>query len=77
VTPELHFWPAPLQALALVVSPRLKLQQKIPCPYFIFIFFPQQEIKHFLFSRHLYFTQKTHLTKVQWKIILAKFQQKV
>jgi hypothetical protein len=29
VTPELHFWPAPLQALALVVSPRLRLQQCI------------------------------------------------
>jgi len=26
VTPRLHIWPAPSQALALVASPRLKLQ---------------------------------------------------
>ncbi len=27
VTPGLHTWPAPLQALTLVMSPRLRLQQ--------------------------------------------------
>jgi hypothetical protein len=29
VTPEFHFWPTPLQALAMVASPRLGLQQKM------------------------------------------------
>jgi hypothetical protein len=28
VTPELHSWPAPLQALALIVNPRLGLWHK-------------------------------------------------
>jgi len=28
VTPGLHSWPAPLQALALVVSPKLGLRQQ-------------------------------------------------
>jgi hypothetical protein len=28
VTPRLHFWPSPLQALVLVASPRLRLRQE-------------------------------------------------
>jgi len=34
VTPGLHFWPAPLQALTLVANPRLRLQcynKRCPC----------------------------------------------
>jgi hypothetical protein len=29
VTPRLHFWPAPLQALALIVSPKLRLRHLV------------------------------------------------
>ncbi len=33
MTPRLHFWFAPLQALALVTSPKLRLQQLMYLKY--------------------------------------------
>jgi hypothetical protein len=65
VTPGLHSWSTPLQALALIVSPRLGLQHLT----FVMAYIP---IGTHLPSTMVYAPFETHITFTIWFMLLSK-----